>query len=74
VNGARSIVADGLKMARIKQGVSLRDMAERLGVVCSAVVRYEDGHNLNEKTIVRYAAALELDVEIRLVPREAANG
>lgn len=72
----RSIIANRLKQARQQRGVSLREMARRLGLsASSAVVRIEDNHCVNERTIRRYADALDLDVEIRLVERkqEQAN-
>lgn len=51
-------------------------MAERMGVTRGAVARCETGNEpLNERTVVRYAAALGFDVELRLVPRdEESNG
>lgn len=66
----RSIIAGRLKQARQERGISLREMARRLGLAASsAVVRIEDNHCVNERTIRRYADALDLDVEIRLVAR-----
>lgn len=63
-----------LKRARQDAGLSLRQMAERLAISRSAVSRCETGELLSERTVKRYAAALELNVELRLVPRSNTSG
>lgn len=62
------LFGERLKAARKRSGVSLTEMARRLGVSRSGVARFETGVPLNERTVLRYARALELDVELRLVP------
>lgn len=57
-----------LRDARLGQGIRVNELARRMQVRPSTVCRIEAGHNaLLESTIVRYARALGLGVEIRLV-------
>jgi transcriptional regulator with XRE-family HTH domain len=74
VAGERSIISGALKSARRRSGKSLREMARLLGCSSAYVAKVERGGPINERMIMRYAEALHLDVEIRLVPREEDNG
>ena len=69
----RSIISGALKVARQRAGKSLRDMARLLGCTSGYVAKIEAGGPLNERTIMQYARALDMDVEIRLVNREARS-
>jgi transcriptional regulator with XRE-family HTH domain len=67
VNG--SAIAPRLKAARIDAKVRVNELARRMGVRPSTVCRIEAGQNaLLESTVQRYAAALGLALEVRLVP------
>lgn len=68
VNG--STIAPRLRAARIDAGVRVNELARRMGCRPSTVCRIEAGQNsLLESTVQRYAAALGLDIELRLIPR-----
>lgn len=54
--------------ARAKAGLSQRDLAERMGTSQPTVARLEGGHKPSLKTLERYANALGMEVDIRLVP------
>jgi ribosome-binding protein aMBF1 (putative translation factor) len=58
-----------LAQARKDQGLSVRDMAERLGVKHPRVVQLEQQQNLEIATLYQYAQALGYGVEIALIPR-----
>jgi plasmid maintenance system antidote protein VapI len=52
-----------------RQGVSHRELARRLGVAQSRVPEIVRSPSLTEALLVRIAAALELDLELRFVKR-----
>ena len=54
--------------ARAKAGLSQHDLAERMGTSQPTVARLEGGHKPSLKTLERYANALGMEVDIRLVP------
>lgn len=58
-----------LTQARKDQGLTVRDMAERLGVKHPRVVQLEQQDNLELTTLYQYAQALGYGVEIALVPK-----
>ena len=53
--------------ARTRAGLSQRDLAVRMGTSQPTVARLEGGHKPSLKTLERYAKALGMEVEIRLV-------
>jgi len=58
-----------LRQARVARKVRICELAKRMRVRPSAICRIESGQNpLLESTIVRYAKALELSVELVLAP------
>lgn len=61
----RAIAAD-LKEARMRQGLSLADMARRSGLTRPAISRLENGLRPNPTldTLFRYAAALGLEIRL----------
>jgi transcriptional regulator with XRE-family HTH domain len=60
--------ARALRDARIEQGIRVNELARRMQVRPSTVCRIEAGQNaLLESTVVRYAKALGLEVQIRFV-------
>jgi transcriptional regulator with XRE-family HTH domain len=62
-----------LRAARVRSGLSQRALARRMKCCSSSVVRIEAGkHRLLESTIQRYAEALGLRAELRLVEVEEA--
>jgi transcriptional regulator with XRE-family HTH domain len=64
---------DLLRTTRMRSGISQRALARRMACSPSSIVRIEQGqHQLLEKTVKRYAAALGLRPELHLVPIEEA--
>jgi transcriptional regulator with XRE-family HTH domain len=60
-----------LRRARLERKVRVGELAKRMQCRPSAVCRIESGQNpLLESTVIRYAQALGLGVELRLVPVE----
>lgn len=53
--------------ARVKAGLSQSDVAARMGTSQPTVARLESGHKPSLRTLERYAEAVGLKVEIRLV-------
>jgi len=67
-------LAQLLRSARAAAGLSLADVAQRLGVTRSRVHQLEhEGANLELHTIQRYASTLGYDVRIVLVPRDGGT-
>ncbi len=62
-------LAKELIKARSSAGLSQRQVAELMGTSQSAVARLESGHKPSFKSLERYAEALGMNVEVRLVPR-----
>jgi DNA-binding XRE family transcriptional regulator len=60
---------DQLREAREKLGLSLTDVAASSGLTRSAVSKLENHHTVNPTlaTLLRYAAALDMRLEIRAV-------
>ena len=57
-------ITEILKRARLKKGVTVKQMAELLGVTKSTVYELEQGkHSPTYSSIQRYAEVLGLDVE-----------
>lgn len=65
-------VLEQLKSARERQGISLADLSERIGMDASAVSKLEAGElpNATVATLVRYADAVGMRLELSLI---AAN-
>ncbi len=59
---ARKLIA-----VRVKAGLSQSDVAVRMGTSQPTVARLESGHKPSLRTLERYAEAVGLNVEIRLV-------
>jgi len=57
---------------RIKRGLSQRQLAKRAEMQQPTIARLEGGRTASLKTLRRVAEALDAQVEVRLVPREAA--
>ena len=53
-----------LRVARLDQGLTLEQVAERLGVHRQAVSQWENSANLQEATVRRYASLLGLVVRL----------
>lgn len=60
-------LARELILARIKAGLSQEQLAAKMGTSQPAVARLESGHKPSLKTLQRYAEALGMKVDIRLV-------
>lgn len=60
-------LARKLIRARIKAGLSQKEVAERMGTSQPTVARLESGHKPSLKSLERYAEAVGMKVEIRLV-------
>ena len=62
-----------MRECRLEQGISLRQLSERLDVAESTVQRYETGviKNLSEETISTIAAALGVSASYLLGEQEA---
>ncbi|HXH60093.1 MAG TPA: XRE family transcriptional regulator [Fimbriimonadaceae bacterium] len=54
------VVGHRLRLARVKQGLSIRDLANRAEVSKTSIVRIEQGHPAFASTVVRICAALGL--------------
>lgn len=55
-----------LRRERLNRKLSLSDVGKLLGCSAANVTRLETGGNLREKTLRKYAAALDLDVSLVL--------
>lgn len=62
-------VGELIAQARKLQGVSHRDLAQRVGVRHPRVVQVEQGENLEVATLYSYAEALGYTLEIAFVPK-----
>ena len=62
-------MAQELIKARSQAGLSQKDVAKRMGTSQSTVARLESGHKPSFKSLERYAEAVGMNVEVRLVPR-----
>ena len=60
-------LARELIQARVKAGLSQQALAERMGTSQPTVARLESGHKPSLRTLERYARAVGMKVEIRLV-------
>ena len=60
--------------ARARAGLTQEAVAERMGTTKSAISRLESAgrHTPSLVTLGKYAAAVGCDLQVRLVPREAA--
>jgi len=56
---------------RIKRGLSQRDLAQRAGMQQPSIARLETGQTASLRTLRRVADALDADVRVTLVPRQA---
>ena len=54
--------------ARARAGLSQSEVAARMGTSQPAVARLESGRSPTLKSLERYAEALDMKIEIRLVP------
>ena len=61
-------LARALIDARSRAGLSQSDVAARMGTSQPAVARLESGRKPTLKALERYAAAVGMKVEVRLVP------
>ena len=61
-------LARALIEARAKAGLSQSEVAARMGTSQPAVARLESGRSPTLKSLERYAEALGMKVQIRLVP------
>jgi transcriptional regulator with XRE-family HTH domain len=71
---AEFAVLEALLKARMQQGLTQAQVAERIGTTQSAVARMESGkgkHSPSIATLSRYAEALGCRLEIRLVRERA---
>ena len=59
---------------RRARGLSQRQLAKRAGMQQPVIARLEGGRAASLRTLRRVAEALDAQVEVRLVPREAASG
>lgn len=55
-------IANALKSARLRQGLSLRDLAERTGISYETIRRAEDGELGTVRTLGPQLAALGLEL------------
>ncbi len=58
---------------RIKRGLSQRDLAKRAGMQQPSIARLETGQTASLRTLRRVADALDADVKVTLVPRQAKS-
>jgi DNA-binding XRE family transcriptional regulator len=65
--GEEFALVDAMIKARLANGLTQAQVAERLGVAQPAVARIESGKNVSLKTLRRYAGAIgcKLDVSFR---------
>ncbi len=56
---------------RIERGLSQRELAQRAGMQQPTIARVESGRSASLKTLQRVADALNADVRISIVPRQA---
>jgi ribosome-binding protein aMBF1 (putative translation factor) len=67
-------IAGELSERRVQQGLSQRDLAERVGTTQSAIARLESGGRPPRiDTLLRIADALECDLHVALIPRDQAT-
>ena len=66
--GTEFELARALIEARARVGLSQSEVAARMGTSQPAVARLESGRSPTLKSLERYAAALGMKIEIRLVP------
>lgn len=64
-------IAERLEDSRLTQGLTQTQLAERLGLTQSAVANYVSRPNMNVTTLIRWAAALGM--QIVLVPASMAT-
>ena len=57
---------------RIRRGLSQRQLAERAGLKQPSVARLESGRTASLQMLRRVADALDADVKVTIVPRQAA--
>ena len=70
-----SSIAEGVSERRTALGLSQRELARLVGTTQSAIARLESGGRPPRiDTLLRIADALECDLHVELVPREAARG
>lgn len=60
-----------LKKIMEEKGVTKKELAERLGVSPAYITKIFSGYNISLKTVARILAALEADVKLTFVDREA---
>lgn len=66
-------IADRVAERRLKLGLSQRELAERCGTTQSAIARLERGGRPPRiDTLLRIAEALECELLVELVPRNAS--
>ena len=58
---------------RIERGLSQRQLAQRAGMQQPSIARLEGGRGGTLQTLRRIADALDAQVEVRIVPREASG-
>ena len=69
-----SSIAHRIKQARIRKGLSLRDLAERLDVSAMAISKYERGEmKPGSDVLLQLARALDVDVEFFLRPSKVGE-
>jgi ribosome-binding protein aMBF1 (putative translation factor) len=54
--------------ARANSGLSQQEIADKMGTSQSTVARLESGHKPSIRSLERYASAVDMKVEINLVP------
>ena len=58
---------------RIKRDLSQRQLAKRAGMQQPVIARLEGGKTASLRTLKRVADALDADVRVTLIPRQAAS-
>jgi transcriptional regulator with XRE-family HTH domain len=58
---------------RIERGLSQRLLAKRAGMQQPVIARLEGGKTASLQTLKRVADALDADVRVSLIPRQAAS-
>ncbi len=66
--GEEFSLVEAMVQARLTQGLTQAQVAERLGVAQPAVARIESGKNVSLKTLRRYAGALGCKLDVRFRP------